>query len=238
MGGGKGGKAGGTFEIVGDANKPVTTDMAMDVDMSTTIGGGERPVRMETVTETRMGGTDRPLATDMTVRTPDVMRTETTADMRTSSQLSTELAITRPIETRSDMNVDVKPLVVDLAFTANIGKIPRLCIRRPYEHHLRLTVLGVEVLALDRCGEKSTVVTDVPKAPTVVWGGTSDGPAAGRTPRVTIVEPHGHGGHPGGGHEDDHDDHHGQRHEGSHAPYVVPSDAGPGGPGLRIRLGP
>jgi hypothetical protein len=162
-GGGKGKGTNASISITGDANKPVALDVAADLDLSTTIGGGERPVRMENASDTTIGGGERPLATDMTMRTPDTFRT----DMRTAS----EFAITRPIETNSDMHLDVEPVVVDLCFTANIGKVPRLCIRRPYEHHLSLRVFGMELLGLDLTGERNMIIDDLPKRADVAWGG-------------------------------------------------------------------
>jgi len=224
-GGGKGGKGGGTITVLGDSGKPVTVDVAADVDMNTTIGGGERPVRMENLSVTTMGGGERPLATDMTMHTPDVLRTEMKSVSEMAMRSVSEMAITRPIETVSDMRMDIQPVVVDLSVTANIGKIPRLCIKRPYKQHLRVRVLGVEVLGVDLHGEKAMIVTDLPPRPTVAWGGESHAPR--QHPRVTLVDVGSDGDH-------------GTSAHGQHEPFVVPADGGAGasGPGLRIRLAP
>ena len=166
-----------------------SSDMDMDTDATVTIGGG-----------------DRPLATEMTLRVPDPIRTEMNS--------VTQMAITEPIETKSDMRVDVQPVVVDLCVTANIGKVPRLCIRRPYNHHLGFTVMGVEVLGVNLVGERSTIVDDLPPRPAVAFGGEqhidhrprgSDGPVR-------------------------------LRPEAS--PDAPPAGVAPDGPGIRIRLGP
>jgi len=242
-GGGKGGKGGGTITVVGDANKPVTMDVTADVDMNTTIGGGERPVRMENLSVTTMGGGDKPLATDMTMHTPDVLRTEMRSVSEMAMRSVSEMAITRPIETTSDMRMDIQPVVVDLSVTANIGKIPRLCIKRPYEQHLRVRVFGVEVLGVDLHGEKATIVTDLPARPTVAWGGEGHRPRP--HPQVNVVDVGGAHGHSHGPPTVDHgstnEATHGQHWSAPHQePFVVPAEGGAGssGPGLRIRLGP
>lgn len=232
-GGGKG-KGGGTITVLGDASKPVTVDVAADVDMNTTIGGGERPVRMENLSVTTMGGGDKPLATDMTMHTPDVLRTEMKSVSELAMRSVSEMAITRPIETTSDMRVDVQPVVVDLSVTANIGKIPRLCIRRPFDHRLRVRVFGVEVLGVDLNGERGMIVTDLPPRPTVAWGG--EGHAPRPRPRVNLVDV----GSPHAGHPHAEGDAHHHRADASRETFVVPADGGAGSeaPGLRIRLGP
>lgn len=178
-GGGKGKGTNASISITGDADQPVALDVAADVDLSTTIGGGERPVRMENVSTTTIGGGDRPLATDMTVRTPDTFRT----DMKSASE----------IDAKSDMHLDVEPVVVDMCFTANIGKVPRLCIRRPYEHHLSLRVFGMELLGLDLTGERNIIIDDLPKRADVVFGQEKreyHGRSAYAEPKVVDGTPH------------------------------------------------
>lgn len=229
-GGGKG-KGGGTIKVVGASDEPVTIDVSADVDTETRIGGGERPVRMETLATTVLGGGERPLATDMTLRTPDVLRTTSTSttEMRSVS----EMAITQPIQTVSDMRMDVQPVVVDLCLTAGIGKIPRLHVRRPYEHHIGLTVLGVKVLSLDLCGERTMIVDDLPRRTSVAWGG-EEHHFPPRTPTVVqTVHPGGDDGttHRTGRHDHDHD------HDSRHGRDTVARAPVSGTGGLSIRLG-
>lgn len=211
------GKGGGDISITGDAGKPVTVDLA--ADMTAVIGGGDKPIAMDTT----IGGGERPLATDMTLHTPDTLRSDSTSTMTTTSTLNStsEMAITKPIVTNSDMRMDIKPVVVDMCFTANIGKIPRLCIKRPYDHHLSLRVMGMELIGLDLHGQRSTIIDDLPKRPDVVWGTDRGGWHSD------------HGGH-GGSH-----DPHGEHAEHAHSSGAH-RGAGtvPGSTGLRITLGP
>jgi hypothetical protein len=205
-----------TVTIKGDPNNPiasttdVTADVNADVTAGLTVGGGPNPVALQSTSDMAIGGGDRPLATEVTLHLPDPVRTDSKADLRSAS----EIAITRPIETRSDMRLDVQPVVVDLCLTANIGKIPRLAIRRPYDHHLRLRVLGVEVLCLDLTGQGNFLIEDLPRRPDVAWGAEHHRPEEG-------------GGHP-------------QGHEREWMyPAAAPSgQAHPKGAGLRIGLGP
>ncbi len=186
-GGGKGGKGGGSIQITGDSGKPVSFDLAGGVTMTTDIGGTGTPIEtrtemggtgtpMETrtdiggtgtplVTRAEMGGTGTPLATSVSIAVPDPIRTDSTN--------RTELAVPEPIRTASDMRLDVKPVVLDLCLTAGIGKVPRLSITRPYEHHLSLRAFGLELFGLDLHGQHRMVVDDLPPRPAVVWGKVS-----------------------------------------------------------------
>jgi hypothetical protein len=197
-----------TITVKGDPSNPVglTADVAADL----TVGGGTAPVALKSASDMTMGGGAKPLATEVTLHLPDPVRTESKMDLRSAS----EIAITRPIETRSDMRLDVQPVVVDLCLTANIGKIPRLAIRRPYDHHLRLRVLGVELFCLDLTGQRNFVIEDLPRRPDVAWGAEHHRPAEGDR-------------HPSG-----HD------REWMHPATAPPGKARPSGTGLRIGLGP
>jgi hypothetical protein len=166
-----------TITVKGDPSNPVgvTADVTADVTAGLTVGGGAAPVALSSTSDMTMGGGAKPLATEVTLHLPDPVRTESKMDLRSAS----EIAITRPIETRSDMRLDVQPVVVDMCFTANIGKIPRLAIRRPYDHHLRLRVLGREVFCLDLTGQRNFLIEDLPRRPDVAWGAEHHRPAEG-----------------------------------------------------------
>ena len=197
-----------TITVKGDPNNPVA--MTTDVTADLAVGGGPKPVALNSTSDITIGGGSQPLATEVTLHVPDPVRTESTMDLRSAS----EIAITRPIETRSDMRLDVQPVVVDMCLTANIGKIPRLAIRRPYDHHLRLKVLGVELFCLDLTGQRNFVIEDLPRRPDVAWGAEHHRPAE--------------------------DFRHSPWHEreSMHPAAAPPGKARPSGPGLRIGLGP
>ena len=61
-----------------------------------------------------------------------------------------------PLTTDSSLSVDLKPAVVDLCLTLNIGKLPNVCIRQPYHHHIGFTLWGcrgLRIQLLRRAGD-------------------------------------------------------------------------------------
>ena len=72
----------------------------------------------------------------------------------------------KPLET----TIDVKPLVVDLCYTVNVGRLPETKIRNPYRHHIGLTLFGTEVVGVTFEGEQDTVIEDLHRQPMVVEG--------------------------------------------------------------------
>lgn len=76
-----------------------------------------------------------------------------------------------PIKTDSNMTLDLKPAVIDLCLTANIGKLPNVCIRQPYHHHIGFTMYGAEVWGLTLSGQQDTVVEELNRQPKMAWGG-------------------------------------------------------------------
>lgn len=121
---------------------------------------------------------------DVTMRTPDTMKTDMKSDSKmalTVNPLSvttngrTELAITEPIVTNmtNDMRIDVKPMVVDACITLKIADLPRQRIRRPYDRRIKLSLFGTELVELRMCGESETLIEDLPVKPMLSWGSQS-----------------------------------------------------------------
>jgi hypothetical protein len=151
-----------TVEIGSNPGNPLTSDM--------NIGGGTTPVIVEIggdsghplTTDMNIGGTKTPLSSDITLHTPDVLRTHS------------------DINTDSRMSIDLKPVAVDMCTTVNFGRVPEMCVRQPYETRCRITLLGTEIMALEFSGENRTYTANMPDRPTVVgaaWGrDRHDGP--------------------------------------------------------------
>jgi hypothetical protein len=76
-----------------------------------------------------------------------------------------------PIKTDSSLTLDLKPAVIDLCVTTNIGKLPNVCIRQPYHHHFGFTLYGVELWGLTFSGQQETVIEDLNRQPNLAWGG-------------------------------------------------------------------
>jgi hypothetical protein len=120
----------------------------------------------------------------ITLNLPQPLRTEASnvielkpvdADLDTTTRLTVD-----PLKTDSSFSVDVKPAVVDLCLTANVGKLPNICVRQPYHHHIGITMFGYEVFGVSYSGEQQTVIDELDRRPQVAWGGaTAAWPPAG-----------------------------------------------------------
>ena len=86
---------------------------------------------------------------------PQPFMAEQVLDLRLPQPLRTEnrseIAVTEPVVTdnRSRMELDVKPLVVDLCLNLNIGKPPEMCIRQPHNVHFGFTLFGMEIFGFN-----------------------------------------------------------------------------------------
>jgi hypothetical protein len=95
------------------------------------------------------------------------------ADLGTTTHLTIdplklELA---PLESDHSISMDLKPAVIDLCLTANIGKLPNVCIRQPYHHHVGFTLFGTEVWGYTFSGQQETVIEELDRQPHVAWRG-------------------------------------------------------------------
>jgi hypothetical protein len=89
-----------------------------------------------------------------------------------------------PFRTDSNLSLDLKPAVIDFCFTTNIGKLPNVCIRQPYQHHFGFTLFGAEVWGFTFSGQQETVIEELDRQPKVVWGGARvSWPPSNRTPQ-------------------------------------------------------
>ncbi len=95
------------------------------------------------------------------------------ADLGTDTHLAIdplklELA---PLKSDHSMTLDLKPAVIDLCLTANIGKLPNVCIRQPYHHHIGFTLFGTEVWGYSFSGQQETVIEELDRQPLVARRG-------------------------------------------------------------------
>jgi hypothetical protein len=70
-----------------------------------------------------------------------------------------------------NLSLDLKPAVIDFCYTTNIGKLPNVCIRQPYQHHFGFTWFGIEMWGFTFSGQQETVIEDIERRPKVIWGG-------------------------------------------------------------------
>jgi len=95
------------------------------------------------------------------------------ADLGTDTHLAIdplklELA---PLKSDQSMTLDLKPAVIDLCLTANLGKLPNVCIRQPYHHHIGFTLFGSEIWGYTFSGQQETVIEELDRQPHVAWRG-------------------------------------------------------------------
>ncbi len=105
------------------------------------------------------------------------------ADVGSHSRLEIE-----PLKTDSSLAVDLKPAVIDLCLTLNIGKVPSICIRQPYRHKIGFSLYGVEIWGFSFAGEQETVIQELSPRPQVAPGGGAAWPpvtSAKDEPQVT-----------------------------------------------------
>ena len=167
-GGKKGGGSSGSVDV--DVDSDSVTSTVLDI-----VGLDD----IEVTTNSTSSSTNRlelpdPIDTRMTISVPDTIRTD--------QKQRSELAITEPIVTQMstelDLEVDVKPVVVDLCLTLGIKDPPRFRVSRPYDRHIGMTLFGREVIGFDWCGTSDFIVDDVRSGG--FTAGVTDGPMHGR----------------------------------------------------------
>jgi hypothetical protein len=125
---------------------------------------------------------------DLTLGLPQPLKAETSNDL-TVKPLKADLGTTSrlevdPLKTDSSVSVDLKPAVVDLCLTLNIGKLPNVCIRQPYHHHIGFTLWGTEVWGYTFSGEQETLIQEHHPDPRVALGAGPAGWSAPAEPRT------------------------------------------------------
>ncbi len=119
---------------------------------------------------------------DLSLELPQPFTTEATNKVETTNKvtidaLSADLDVDGtnrltidPLTTDSSLSVDLKPAVVDLCLTLNLGKLPNVCVKQPYHHHIGFTLWGVEVWGYTFSGEQETVIQELRPEPKVALG--------------------------------------------------------------------
>ncbi|HWK68819.1 hypothetical protein [Pseudorhodoplanes sp.] len=77
----------------------------------------------------------------------------------------------RPLQVDDNIKVDLRPVTLDLCMTANIGKVPDLCVRQPYRHRVAFSLFGMEVWGFTLSGEQEMVVQELDRRPQVAIAG-------------------------------------------------------------------
>lgn len=136
------------------------------------------------------------LKADLTLHTPDTLKTDATNtyDIKPlKSDHSFDIKPLKsdytydikPLQVDDNIKVDLRPVTLDLCMTANVGKIPDLCVRQPYRHRIAFSLYGMEVWGFTLSGEQETVVQEMDRRPHVASAG-----APANWPSAPRHEPH------------------------------------------------
>jgi hypothetical protein len=137
---------------------------------------------------------------DLKLELPQPFKTESSldikplkADLGTNSHLGIdplklELQVD-PLKSENSYSIDLKPAVVDLCLTTNIGKLPNVCIRQPYSHHIGFTLFNIEVWGYTFSGQQETVIEDIQRQPKVMYGDVAPSWSPQRTASQPAAQP-------------------------------------------------
>jgi hypothetical protein len=169
----------------------IDMDVEADIDSSNSVeivGLDDIGMRMEIVVPETIRTEGR---NEFAITEPIRMENDFDASIDTTMEI-------RPIQMSNDIDLDIRPVVMDLCFKLEFGGPPPTCIRQPYNHHFGITLFGMEVLGFNFAGESRIIVEEVPKKPQMVMGARhGSGYSAGHG------EKGGHsGGYGGGGGEE------------------------------------
>jgi hypothetical protein len=106
-----------------------------------------------------------------TLLVPDPIVTNATSTLLVPDPIKNEIGTQSELDIKPlEMTLDIKPVVLDLCYTVNIGRIPETRVRNPYRHHIGLTLFGTEVMGMTFEGEQDTVIEDLHRPPMIVEG--------------------------------------------------------------------
>ena len=136
-------------------------------------GGGSSSSESVTVKSTASGTVDVVGLNDIsaTLTVPDPIVTNATSTLLVPDPIKNEIGTQSELDIKPlEMTLDIKPVVLDLCYTVNIGRIPETRVRNPYRHHIGLTLFGTEVMGMTFEGEQDTVIEDLHRPPMIVEG--------------------------------------------------------------------
>jgi hypothetical protein len=160
-GGGKGGKGGGGGG--GSIEVTSTSTSMMDSDSTANITSNSTSTNDLTSTSNSTNQIDSRSNAEMQMQIVGLdnvrLKADTTADNKTQ------------------LEMDLKPLQVDLCFKVGLERFPSTRICKPINRHFGFTVMGVEVVGFNYVADDKTVIEDLGHKPFVIADpGLSHGP--------------------------------------------------------------
>jgi hypothetical protein len=127
---------------------------------------------------------------DLKLELPQPLKTDSTYDIKPlKSEIDTNSRVAiEPLKTDSNVTLDLKPAVIDLCLTANVGKVPNVCVHQPYKYNIGFTLYGIEIWRFSISGEQDTTVRDLGLSPQVSLVGSGEAWPPTRKPEPLRVE--------------------------------------------------
>jgi hypothetical protein len=153
-GGGKGGKGGGGA-------------MSMDVhSTSTSVIDSDSNITANSTS-------------NLTSNSTNQIDSKATAQLQVVGLDNVRLKADTTADNRTQLEMDLKPLQVDLCLKVGLERLPSTRICRPSHRHFGLTLFGVEVVGFNYSSEQRTIIEDMRGHPVVagelpVAGGAHD----------------------------------------------------------------
>jgi hypothetical protein len=158
-----------------DYNYDIDSDSTNTVDVIVPdIINANNTIRANTTAENTNTNTTRADADlKLTLVQPFKAETSSALDIEPLELTIKPLKADLDLDTNSNLTLDLKPAVIDLCLTTNIGKVPNLRVNLPYHHHVGFTWFGSEIWGYTFSGQQDMVVEELERQPKVVWGGAT-----------------------------------------------------------------
>ncbi|PXW28356.1 hypothetical protein [Paraburkholderia caballeronis] len=153
-GGGKGGKGGGGS---GSIDVTSTSNSIVDANTNATINSTSD--------------------NDITSNSTNTIDSKATAQLQVLGLDDIKLKTDTRSDARTQLEMDLKPLQVDLCLKLGLERFPSTKICKPQQQHFALTLFGVEVVGFNYSSEQKTLIEDMGRRPFVVGGDHACGPA-------------------------------------------------------------
>jgi hypothetical protein len=142
-GGGKGGKGGGGGSMSMDVHS--TSTSVIDSDSNITSNS----------------------TSNLTSNSNNQIDSRATAQLQVVGLDNVRLKADTTADNRTQLEMDLKPLQVDLCLKVGLERLPSTRICRPSHRHFGLTLFGVEVVGFSYSSEQRTIIEDMRGHPVV-----------------------------------------------------------------------
>lgn len=142
-GGGKGGKGGGGGAMSMDVHS--TSTSVIDSDSNITSNS----------------------TSNLTSNSNNQIDSKATAQLQVVGLDNVRLKADTTADNRTQLEMDLKPLQVDLCLKVGLERLPSTRICRPSHRHFGLTLFGVEVVGFNYSSEQRTIIEDMRGHPVV-----------------------------------------------------------------------